>query len=91
MAVGNIPCRQRHSSRAKWDATTKVKLTSNRRWIHSISPKTCGRPHYNAEYAHVAPDTCNCFWMQGGAAELSATLWKGWGVSAQTGFNLLSG
>lgn len=46
---------------------------------------------YNAEYARVAPDTCNCFWMQGGAAEFSATLWKGWGVSAQTGFNVLPG
>ncbi len=46
---------------------------------------------YNAEYVRVAPGTCNCFWMQGSAAELSATLWKGWGVSAQTGFNVMSG
>lgn len=42
---------------------------------------------YNAEYASQAPGSCNCFWMQGAAAALSANLWKGWGVSVQIGFD----
>jgi hypothetical protein len=36
---------------------------------------------YTAEKAQQAPDACGCFWMKGGSMDLTANLWKGWGVT----------
>jgi hypothetical protein len=37
---------------------------------------------YAAERARIAPGNCGCFWLQGGGADVTLTLWKGFGPSA---------
>jgi hypothetical protein len=37
---------------------------------------------YSTEHAQLAPGTCGCFWLQGGAADIAFTLWKGFGIAA---------
>jgi outer membrane immunogenic protein len=37
---------------------------------------------YAAERAYIAPGNCNCFWFNGGGADVAATFWKGFGVAA---------
>jgi hypothetical protein len=36
---------------------------------------------YSPEHSQLAPGNCNCFWLQGGGAEASLTLWKGLGIA----------
>jgi hypothetical protein len=36
---------------------------------------------YSPEHTQLAPGNCHCFWLQGGGAEASFTLWKGFGIA----------
>jgi hypothetical protein len=37
---------------------------------------------YAAERAYIAPGTCDCFWFNGGGADVAVTFWKGFGIAA---------
>ena len=37
---------------------------------------------YSAERAYIAPGSCDCFWFNGGGADVAITLWKGFGAAA---------
>lgn len=37
---------------------------------------------YAAERAYIAPGNCDCFWFNGGGADIAGTFWKGFGVAA---------
>jgi hypothetical protein len=37
---------------------------------------------YAAERAYIAPGNCDCFWFNGGGADLTVTFWKGLGIAA---------
>jgi hypothetical protein len=37
---------------------------------------------YAAERAYIAPGNCDCFWFNGGGADVAVTFWKGFGVAA---------
>jgi hypothetical protein len=36
---------------------------------------------YAAERAYIAPGNCDCFWFNGGGADVAVTFWKGFGVA----------
>lgn len=35
----------------------------------------------NFERAYIAPGNCNCFWLKGGATDVTMTFWKGLGIA----------
>ncbi len=59
-------------------ATISIGLHAQTR---SAAPRLDLGVTYSTEHSQLAPGTCDCFWLQGGGAEASLRLFKGFGIA----------